>query len=88
MILEEKKELYQGRFPSPLAQRMCDQMDPFHIIHATNSNGHHALFFCKNISHTVEGGRFWPEIAELYLNRHDPSLSEIHELFVKHSIQL
>lgn len=86
MILAEKKKLYLSRFPLVLAQRMCAQMDSFHIIRATNSNGHLALFFCKNISHTAEGGRFWTEIAELYMNRHDPSPQEIHDVFVNNSI--
>ena len=86
MTLEEKKKLYQGRFPEILARRMCDQMDSFHVVNKTNSNGYLSLFFCKNISYTTEGGRFWSQIAELYLKESIPDVSEILAVFAQHGI--
>lgn len=86
MTLEQKKKLYRARFPEILARRMCDQMDSFHVVNGTNSNGYLSLFFCKNINHTVEGGRFWSQIAELYLKENIPGIPEILAIFVQHSI--
>ncbi len=87
MMLEEKKNLYENRFPEILAKRMCDQMDTFHSVNRTNSSGYLSLFFCKNINHTAEGGRFWSQIAELYMNRNSPDLAEIREIVTMHGIE-
>jgi hypothetical protein len=85
-MLNQRKKLYQDRFPPVLATRMCDQMDTFHKVNPTNSNGFLALFFCKNIGNTIEGGCFWSQIAELYLNRNTPELPQVLEIFAEHDL--